>query len=250
MPTFDISEQQVPFQAGSRLKNIAIKSREIDLPIEVMGISTSDLRTQIRKLLKVFNPMNGDGKLKCIAEDGTQRFINCRYVGGLEIQETGLPWQRVVLVLKAFDPFWYDASTIVQTFTTGQIATFFPFFPLRLTSSTVFADTTIINSGDVETNPTWIIQGPGSAIYLRNLTTGEVININTTLGVGETINIDTGRFKKTVTKGDGTNLYSSLSDDSELWTLQQGTNNIRIEMSGSTNQSSVQLSYHNAYWGA
>jgi hypothetical protein len=250
MPTFELVDQEVPFLPGSRLRNIKTKPREVDLPIEISGLSTSDLRTQLRKIMDWFNPLKGDGTLKVIAEDGSQRLLTCRYASGLEIQETGLSWLKAVLVLKAFDPFWYDANVIVQTFTTGQPATFFPFFPLRLTNSTVFADTTIINSGDVEAWPTWIITGPGSNIYLRNLTTGELTNINVTLGVGETINIDTRQGKKTVVKGDGTNLYPNLSSGSSLWALQQGTNQIRLEMSGASTQSSIQLSYQNRYWGA
>lgn len=250
MPQFDLVEQEVPFVSGSRLRNVITKSREVDLPIEVSGLSTSDLRTQLRLIMNWFNPLKGDGALKVIAEDGTQRLLTCRYAGGLEIQETGLSWLKTILVLKAFDPYWYDDNIIVQTFTTGLPATFFPFFPLRLSSSSVFADSSVTNIGDVETYPTWIVKGPGSAIYLRNLTTGELININYTLGVGETINIDTRRGKKTVVKGDGTNLYSYLSSDSSLWALQQGDNQIRIEMSGAAADSSVQLSYQNRYWGA
>lgn len=249
MPPFSFTEEDVPFQPGSRLRQVNVKAREIDLPLEINAVATSDLRNTLRKLMNYFNPLKGDGVLKCTAEDGTQRLLNCRYSGGLEIQESGQTWQRIVLVLKAFDPYWYDSNTIVQTFTTGQPATFFPFFPLRLSSSTVFADISISNTGDVETWPEWIINGPGNSIYLRNLTTGELINLNTSLGIGEIITVSTKSGKKTIKKGDGTNLFSTLSDDSSLWSLQPDTNNIRIEMSNATSQSSVQLSYQNRYWG-
>lgn len=250
MPPVDLIEQQVPFQAGTRLKQAYVKSRDIDLPLEIMGISTSDLRSQIRNLLTMFNPLSGDGQLKIIAEDGSQRLINCRYSSGLEIQESGMSWQRVTVVLKAFDPYWYDPNPVVQTYTAGTPATFFPILPMRLTSSTVFADTTINNTGDVESWPTWVISGPGDTIYIRNLTTGEFININYTLGGGETITIDTRLGKKTVTLNDGTNLYPNMSSDSSLWALQAGNNQIRIEMQNSKSVSSVQLSYQNRYWGA
>lgn len=248
MPSFGIVEQQVPFQYGSKLRQINVNAREIDLPIEVICISTSELRTMLRQIMDMFNPLKGDGILKTINEDGSQRVISCRYQSGLEIQESNLPNQKAIIVLKAFDPLWYDQNVIVQTFTVGQPATFFPFPPLRLSNSTVFADTSINNTGDIEARPQWIITGPGDTIYLRNLTTGELININTSLDVGETISIDTRAGKRTVKKSDGTNLYSFLSDDSALWSLQQGINNIRIEMSNATNQSSVQLSYQNRYW--
>jgi len=250
MPPVDLVEQQVPFQAGTRLKQLYVKSRDIDLPLGITGTSKSDLRTQVRNLLNMFNPLLGDGTLKIIAEDGSQRQIKCRYSSGLEIQETGLFWQNVIIVLKAFDPYWYDPNPIIQTFTVGTPATFFPILPMRLTSSTVFTDTTINNDGDVESWPTWIITGPGDTIYIRNLSTGEFININYTLQPGETINIDTRLGKKTVTLGDGTNLYPNMSSDSSLWALQPGNNQIRIEMQNSQIASNVQLSYQNRYWGA
>jgi hypothetical protein len=250
MPPVDLVEQQVPFQPGTRLKQAYVKSRDIDLPLGITGVSKSDLRTQIRNLLNMFNPLAGDGQLKIIAEDGSQRLITCRYSSGLEIQETGLSWQSVIIVLKAFDPYWYDPNPIVQTFTVGTPATFFPMLPMRLTSSTVFADTTIANNGDVESWPTWIITGPGDTIYIRNLTTGEFININYTLAPGDTITIDTRPGKKTVTFGDGTNLYPNMSSDSSLWALQAGNNQVRIEMQNSQVTSNVQLSYQNRYWGA
>jgi phage-related protein len=248
MPPFNIVDQQVPFQFGSRLRQINVNPREIDLPIQIICSSTMELRDKLRQMMNIFNPLKGDGKLKSIAEDGSQRIIACRYQSGLEIEESNLPNQKAVIVLKAFDPLWYDQNVIVQIFTVGQPATFFPFPPLRLSNSTVFADTSINNTGDVEARPQWIITGPGDTIYLRNLTTGELININTSLDVGETINIDTRAGKRTIKKSDGTNLYPVLSDDSALWSLQQGINNIRIEMSNATSQSGVQLSYQNRYW--
>jgi hypothetical protein len=253
MPPVSFVEEFIPFQYGSALRQVNIQPREVDLPLVIQGKDEIEVRSKIRELLHLFNPLRGDGRLKVTAPDNSQRELYCRYAGGLEILEStdskGFCRQKIILVLKAFDPFWYDTNTIVQTFTTGQPATFFPFFPLRLSSSTVFADVTIDNTGDIETWPEWIITGPGNGIILRNLTTGEVLNLNTTLQDGETITIDTRPGKKTVKKNDGTNLFGSLSDDSSLWALRQGKNNVRIEMSSATNNSSVQLSYRNRYLG-
>lgn len=248
MPPFSFVEEEVPFAPGSRLRQVNVKAREVDLPIEISCTTHSELRSKLRSLMKILNPLKGDGTLKCTAIDGTQRLLNCRYSGGLEISESGQTWQNVVLVFKAFDPFWYDANTIVQTFTTGQPATFFPIFPLRLSSSTVFADITVNNEGDVETWPEWIFYGPGDNMILRNLTTGGYLRLNTSIGDRESITIDTK--KKTIKKNDGTNLFSLQTSTSSIWSLQEGLNNIRIEMSSANANSSVQLSYKNRYWGA
>lgn len=253
MPPVSFVEETVPFQAGTRLRDTRIEAREIDVPLLIKSDSPTILRQKVRECLRMFNPRH-TGRIKVVAPDGSQRELECRYSSGFEGNESrdakGLYWQTVVLVFRAFDPFWYDTSTVVETFTTGEPATFFPFFPLRLSSSTVFADTSIDNQGDVESWPEWIIKGPGEDITLRNFSTGETLRLFTSLQIGESITIDTKPGKKTIKKNDGTNMYATLSDASSLWALQDGVNNIRIEMSNATTDSSVQLSYKPRYLGA
>jgi hypothetical protein len=253
MPPISFVEDEVPFAAGSRLRTVKVGPREFDLSIYIDGTSEADARNKTRSLLRMFNPLSGDGKIKIVAADGSQREINCRYSSGLQLSEKEGSkignMQTAVLVFRAFDPYWYDTSTQVQTFTTGQTATFFPFFPMRLSSSTVFADVTVDNSGDVETWPEWIINGPASDIILRNLTTGESLHLATSLGEGESVTIETKPGTKTIKKGDGTNLFGTLTDDSSIWALVDGSNSVRIEIAGANANSSVQLSFRNRYWG-
>jgi hypothetical protein len=254
MPPIDFVEENVPFQHGSLLRGVLVRPREIDIPIYVDGNSEVDLRNQLRHLLRVLNPLKGDGKLRITSPDGSMREIICRYKGGMEISEKQNSkignLQAVVLVLRAFDPFWYDTSTIVQTFKLNEsTGLFFPILPLRLASSTVFADISIDNTGDVETWPEWIITGPGENIVLRNLSTGEVMSIDVSLETGETLTIDTRPYHKTVTHNDGSNLFYTLSDDSSLWSLREGKNSIQIEMANATTDSNIQLAYRNRYWG-
>ncbi|WP_129692313.1 phage distal tail protein [Gottfriedia acidiceleris] len=252
MPPIEYVEDEIPLQPGAVLRAFKVKPRDIDIPLFIKASSEIELRNLVRSTLRMVNPLKRDGQIKVVSSDGSQRVLNCRYTGGFEGDEgqenSGILWQKTLLTFRAFDPFWYDSSTVVQTFTTGQPATFFPFFPLRLSSSTVFADIAINNRGDVETYPEWIVKGPGDGIVIRNLTTGEVINLNTTLSIGETLIINTKPLKKSIKKTDGTNLFSSQSDDSSFWALQPGQNSIRIEMSNATTDSSVQLSYTPRYW--
>jgi hypothetical protein len=254
MPPVSFVEEEVPFQSGSRLRNVEIKTRDIDIPLFLKASSEIELRQKIREVLRMFNPLKGDGRIKTIAPDGSQRELICRYSTGLEGEENkdskGIWWMKFIIVFRAFDPFWYDSSTIVQTFKINESpGSFFPILPLRLTSSTVFADITVDNTGDVETWPEWIITGPCEEIVLRNMSTDEVTNLEVSLGVGETITIDTKPFHKTVTKNDGTNLFYTLTDESSLWALQEGSNSIQIEMANATTDSSIQLTYRNRYWG-
>ncbi len=260
MPPIEITEEEVPFQPGSRPRNTKVKARTVDIPLKISGTNEIEFLQAMRNLLRIFNPLKGDGKFRVTSIDDSVRELKCRYLLGFEMEEDantrGLTWQKAVGVFKAFDPFWYDTATITQTFKLNENpALFFPILPLRLASSTVFADITITNDGDVETWPEWIIRGPGENIQLRNLTTGEVIYLDdpdAKLQAGETITINTSPIppnEKTVLKSDGTNLFYTLSDDSSLWALQDGTNSIQIQMANATADSIIQISYRNRYWG-
>jgi phage-related protein len=254
MPPVAITEEEVPFQSGSRHRQTQIKAREIDVPLKISGADPIEFEKTLRWLLRTFNPLKADGKFKVTGFDNRQRELSCRYVHGFEMDESqgmkGRTWQKAVGVFRAFDPFWYDSNTIVQTFKINESSgLFFPILPLRLASSTVFADISIDNTGDVETWPEWIITGPGENIALHNLSTGEIIRLDVSLEAGETITIDAKPFHKTISKNDGTNLFYTLSDDSALWSLQDGDNSIQIEMANATTESSIQLTYRNRYWG-
>lgn len=254
MPPVSFIEEEIPFQSGSRLRHINIQARDVDVPLLIKTDSEISLRQKVRDFLRRFNPLKGDGRLKVLSPDGSQRELYCRYSSGLEGNEgrdtNGINWQTLVLVFRAFDPYWYDSNTMVQTFKINESpGTFFPIFPLRLSSSAVFADISINNSGDVETWPEWIITGPGENIVLRNMSTDQVMNLEVSLDVGETITIDTKPYAKTVTKNDGINLFYTLTDESSLWALQEGDNSIQIEMANATIESTIQLTYRNRYWG-
>lgn len=256
MPNFSFIEDKTPFTAGSRIQQVNIEPRDVDVPIFVKSKNDVELRSKMRDITRMLNPLKGDGHLRSISSDGTQRELACRYLSGFEGDESrdnkGYYWLKAILVFHAADPFWYDTATQVKTFTSGEPVPFFPLFPLRLNSSNVFADTTIDNAGDVETWPEWTVTGPGEHIKLRNLTTGETMYFeheDSKLGIGESITINTKPFHKKIIKNDGSNLFYTLSDDSSLWTLQDGNNAIRLEMSGATEESSIQLSYRNCYWG-
>lgn len=259
MPPISFTKDEVPLQHGSRTRQRKVKDRDVDIPLLIKAETEVELRDKMRSTLRMLNPLKDDGILRCIAADGSVRELTCRYSGGLEGDESrenkGKWWQKAILVFNADDPFWHDSSTIVQTFKLNENpGTFFPILPLRLVSSTVFADITIDNTGDVETYPEWIISGPGEAIKITNMTTGEVIYFDhpdAILQAGETVTINTTPFgpnKKTITKSDGTNVFYWLSDDSSLWELQDGNNAIQIQMANATSDSFIQLTYKNRYW--
>lgn len=239
-----------PTQPGSVVRSTRHQSRRLVLPIIVTGTSQTTLRSALQNLNYALDPVRGKGTLKVTAPDGTQRITRAFLEDGMGLDESlnstvnPSSWQRASLQFFCEEPYWLDATTTSSTIAYNTTtATFFPFFPLRLSSSSVFGTDTIDNSGDVMTWPRWTITGPGSAIYIKNLTTGKTLNLNVTLAAGESVTIDTAPGVRTITKNDGTNLFGYLSSTSSLWPLAKGSNSIQLEMSSADTGSSIGYSY-------
>lgn len=252
MPPSRRVEEEVPLQAGSRVRSVRHGPRDLRMLCWFEAATEEALRTQLRALIRTMDPTRGDGRLRITAPAGDQRELTCRYVAGLEMPEqlgdtAGPGLQRAAVVLRATDPFWYDVATTSATYETGTPATFFPFFPLRLSASEVFADATLDNGGDVETWPVWTIVGPGSEIVLRNLTTGKALTLDHTLADGESVTIDTRPGSKTVLDQDGVSRFSSLTASSSLWPLERGSNSIRVEVTGATAATAVTVAFKKRY---
>lgn len=255
MPPVRFSEDAIPYEHGARVRNATFGVREVDLPLYLRGESEDALRVAVRALLGKFDPLDDDGRLRVTRPDGTARELYCRYSRGGELVEDsrnyGITTCRAVITFRAAnDPLWYDVNPVNQQFVVGAPVSFFPGTPFRLSSSSIFSTSTPIdNTGDVETWPIWILQGPGNNIVLRNLTTGEKTEFQSSFSLltGETLTIDTRLGRRSVTKNDGTKLYNKLTSDSSLWPIYKGSNNLSVDMQSTTVNSLVTLSYYRRY---
>jgi hypothetical protein len=246
MPPVESVIEQVPGQPGGRRRQTTFGVREVVVPLEVLSASQAALRVRLRELVRAFDPTRGDALLRTTAPDGAVRQIGCRYASGMElVEDRDLIGnvQRAAVVFTATDPFWYDTDPLTSTFTTGAAPNFLgsPFLPIRLSSDRILGEQTVRNDGDVETWPVWTVHGPATSILLRNVTTGQVIDLPIALTATQSVVIDTRPFRKTVRRDDGTNLYGSLTATSALWALGQGATVIRTEVPGSTTDTFVSL---------
>lgn len=249
MPPMSMVEDVIPGQAGSQLREVRVATRDAVLPFFMEQSTETALRDLLRSLAKRLNPQLGNGRLRHIAVDGTTRDLTCRYTGGLEGErvrgQAGPVYRKGALMFRAHDPFWYDATAMSSTFTTGAQPNFLgdPFLPIKLASDTVLGEQTVSNTGDVEAWPVWTINGPATSITLSNVTTGETLTLPITLTASQSVIIDTRPFQKTVRRNDGTNLYGNLGAGSALWSLRQGDARINTQVAGSTVDTFVTLVY-------
>lgn len=251
MPDIVHEEDGTPGRPGRRHRAARHDAHSFTLKLTVATADEASLRTAIRQLVHAMDPVRGEGTIRVTSPLADVREIACYYLSGLGLDEkpdnAGPTMQQANVAFRAYDPYYRDTAFTVQTFTIGAVPTFFPIFPIRLTSSQIAVDATVTNSGDVECWPVWTVTGPGSVIVLRNLTTGQSITFSTlALGAGESIVIDTD--PGTVTKQDGSNQFPDLTIGSDLWALQPGGNAVRLEMAGAVaGTSALQLNYRQRY---
>ncbi|WP_027930691.1 phage distal tail protein [Amycolatopsis thermoflava] len=258
MPPITVEQIGVPRTPGGVLLDARHGVREMLISFWIIGTDEADLRVKLRDIVRKLNPAKGPGYLRATAPDGVVRQIQCINVDGVQIQEelgesSGYAAQKIAAQFKAYNPYWQDVSAISPPeWSTGVTPTFFPIFPIRLTSSEIAVDGTIDNAGDVEAWPVWTITGPGSGIVLRNLSTGEYLSFpDVVMGEGQTLYIDTRPGVKTVTldtNSVGTNMFGAMYAGSSLWPLVPGSNAIRLEMAGITvGTSKLAVSYTQQY---
>lgn len=261
MPPIRLSDEVVPLQPGSRLRDVQHGARDVAVPIVFTSESLTEVRAILRGVMRTFDPTRGNGRLVVTTPDGVERYLTCRYQGGFEIVE-GPPARGIspaqaaqsgLLVFRGFDPYWYGTTPFTARYTTGaQTGSFFS-IPnpstgsfVTLTSSEVFVTVTITLDTDLDawSWPVWTITGPGGGLVLRNATTGYVMDFTAsggfTLGAGESATLDLRPGAKTLTKNDGTNLYPYLTNASVLWPLGP-SQVVQVEMTGADDDTAVDL---------
>lgn len=248
-PTIFI-EDHVPAHSGAIVRDVLHDSRELEVMVLVQTADYVSLITKVRQMRQWMNQINGDGTLQIADPDGAVRQYTCRLKSGLEGEESqdtsGPTWRKLLLVFRTTgnDPYAHWPSSLDQVYQQASAsATWFPIFPLVLGGVGIFAQPTVNNPGDLEAEPIWTLVGPMTNPTLTNTTTGAKVSMTTSLLASQTLTIDTRFRVKTVTRNDGTNLFSSLSNDSSLWTLAPGNNVVSVTAGGTTSASQIKLSF-------
>lgn len=207
-----------------------------------------------RALVRSMRPKAGPGTLTVHRSDGSSRSLTCYVTGGLEGDEavdTTLlgRWWKLALKFMAPDPWWYGLPRSID-FGLSAPTVFFPIFPLRLSPSAIQGALTVdLSDSDAPTYPVWTVTGPGGPLTLTNTTTGRTIQVNTSIGDGQTIVIDTRPGMQSVRSGTGDNLMGYLASDPALWPLVESVNNVSALLINSTANSRITGTYAPRYSG-
>lgn len=249
MPPVAVETVKVPQTQGTRWLAARHEERLLALPVVLPGPTFA--RDELRRWARALDPLHGLGTLTVVQGEHAGRALECSYVSGLDTfaEEFELLGTTAFGFL-APDPYWHDAaeSTVVATLDDSTF-TWFPFLPLVLGASDVFAHATIVNAGDVETWPVITVAGPGGELTLTNETSGLSWTFEPGVAAGSTLVVDTRPGRKLV-QLDGANAFGSLSLDSVLWPLEPGPNRVSIGFGAADAQSRVEFVWSNRYLAA
>ena len=249
MPPVTIRTVRVPQAQGARYRGARHDEALVAIPVVLPG--PTEGRDELRRWARALDPLKGQGTLTVVQGDHAGRQLVCAYAAGLEsFSEDYALLGKATLGFHAADPYWQDATEQSLTATIDSSAfTWFPFPPLVLGASDVFASATITNAGDVDAWPIVTVTGPGTDLTLTNLTTGLEWHLTGDVAAGSTLVVDTRPGHKSA-RLDGANVFGRLTDDSTLWPLVPGPNRVSIGFADATAATSVAFAWRNRWLSA
>ncbi|MEU0991266.1 phage tail family protein [Streptomyces sp. NPDC005953] len=251
MPSYAMTQDESPGIDGYAVRQVRAQGKTISLPIAFWANdSRAAYKARRRGFIRSLNPKRGPGTLTVTEPDGTARSIGVYYSDGMEGDESrdaaGARWCVSVLTFACPSPYWLGTE-VTHTWRNGSDATFLPFLPLAVGGSEVLGEVTVDQDGDDDAFPVWTITGPATTVTLTNQTTSESLVLTRTLTGADTVVIDTRERQQTALLNGVTNLWPDLSDDSTLWPLAEGTNDLVLTVAGSTGDTSVRMTYQLRY---
>jgi hypothetical protein len=249
MPPVSIHTIRVPQAQGGRFRYARHDERLLTIPVVVPGPTTG--RDELRRWARALDPVNGEGTLTVVQGAHAGRQIVCAYEAGLDtFAEEYASLGLTTLAFRAADPYWQDGSEQQLVAEVGDtVVTWFPFLPLVLGASDIFAAVTITNTGDVDAWPIITVDGPGTDLNVRNDTTGLAWSFPGTIAPGSTLVVDHRPGHKSA-RLDGLNAFGRLAEDSVLWPLVPGANRISIGFASGTAASRVTFAWRNRWLSA
>jgi hypothetical protein len=249
MMPVSIRTVRVPQSQGGRFRGARHDERLATLPVVLPG--PQGARDELRRWAKALDPLKGEGTLTVVQGTHAGRQLVCVYEAGLDsFAEEWADLGKTTLAFRAAEPYWQDATEQQLVATVGSSsAKWFPFPPLVLGPSDVFATPTITNTGDVDAWPVITAIGPGTDLTVTNLTTGLSWQLMGDIAAGSTLVVDHRPGRKSV-RLDGVNVFGRLTDTSMLWPLVPGPNRLSIAFAGGTSASSVTFVWRNRWLSA
>jgi hypothetical protein len=174
------------------------------------------------ELARAMNLLRSSAEL-VVVEDAARQ-VSVRRNGRLLLKQTG-GLLEFSIPLIAPDPHKY---AVIESTAVGQVG----------------ESLVATNAGSVATPASATITGPVSEPILRNVTTGEEIAVDADLDDGETMEVDFDLHTVTI---DGVSQRHAVLSGYRWWRLEPGDNGVRLDGSGYTAVSNVELRWRSAW---
>lgn len=233
---------------GSRYRGIRALARDIDLPVTIIGHNRIELKAYISRLAMA---LAAPATLKFIEDDGTVWQTQVVHTGGGDNaygQDTdGETYWRSTITVRAGSPYFEAAQPFRKSIKGAAVARGLigKLVNLRLAPSQTIGSITLENTGDAPSSPIWTIYGPGDT-FTAVSPSGEVLQWNGTLAVGEVLTIDTE--VGTVIDQTGANRYDKLATAPRFWSVPSGVTTAQCSLLNTTTASTITCTWQPRRW--
>lgn len=253
----NIQTQKSPFQDGETYIDNTLEPRSLSIEIMVLAEDKEEMMKNRRKLLQVFNPKLGEGRL--IYEYGNiKREIKAIselapvFPDAGDFKDTMQPG---LIQLYCPNPFWLDTFIESEEMADWVGGLRFPLqLPMMFAGRSSRQHTVIHNAGDVDTPIVFEFFGPATNPVVTKIDTGEYIKVNREIAANEKLVITT-EFgnKKVILRNLDTeeeiNAFSWIDLGSTFFQLSPGDNLISYSADSGQETAKVWIRWRNRYVG-
>ena len=243
----DIENQKSPRQDGSTYIDNTLDTRSISMEgIIITKNNLKEVDEYKRKMQRVLNPKLGEVEIY-YKDKAIKAIVETAPIFPSSEGSRGIYYQKYLIHLICHNPFWIDNFTESRemSYLMGGIK-----FNLSLPTS--FSSRGFrrkcINDGDVATPVIIEFKGPATNPTVTNMTTGEFIKVNRSLGEDDVLTISTAFGEKYV-RINGENAFHYIDLDSVLWSLIPGENILSYESNNDSIKTRVKVTWRNRYIG-
>lgn len=232
---------------GSKSRGRRTLSRDIDLPILLLGEDRGDLRSLMSRLNSMLAKQH---TLVLVDDDGTEWTAKVDHVGGGDyaygVDTNGGLDIQTAITLRAGDPYFTARVPVTQGVRRQTGRGLLPKLGnLRLTGDQAIGTIQLNNPGDQSAHVVWTVHGPGNNFQAVS-SAGETLHWTGTLDIGQTITVDTA--KATVVDQDGLNRYAELTPAPRFWQVPPGTSTCIAQMADVDGNSYITASWYPRTW--
>lgn len=238
-------------RGGVHVRHQRPEPRRLTWPLHIYGDTHVEFIRRYRTLMRAFalTKYRGPGTLTIYRPDGTARAIDCLYEDGWG-GEPSENWVFANPTITLLCPDGYFRDTERRFVRREYTAAGNPYLsPYRtVVSAQVLGESTVVNTGDVQTWPSWTITGPATQLVATNETTGESFTFTHSLLGGQTATITVTPTRALVRGPNDENLVGKLNwPGASLWALLPGSNDVDFQVFGSGPGTAIELSFYPRY---